>query len=280
MCMFGILNIKHSGTTSKNHDAHKCKHNKLPYARSNVAVEFIGVNKDFLHNNKKYQVLRGLSFKIEKHKITAILGGSGAGKTTTARIINGLTDYDNGKVFINGELLTKKTQKKIRKKTAFVFQNFNLFPHMSVIDNVIYTPIHVYHQTESNTISKAKTLLQQFALDKKASNLPNELSGGQKQRVAIVRALMLEPEILIMDEPTASLDPELTHEVIDTIKTLNKRGLTIIIITHDIVVAKKATHNIVMFHCGRCVDSMPTREFFCKTTKKHFYSERFLKNCE
>ena len=273
-------NVKHSKNKTTLKNTNHSKSHKGFHRSNNFAVEFSHVNKSFLQNKKPYQVLHNTSFKIEKSKITAILGGSGAGKTTTARIINGLTNYDNGKVFINGELLTTKTQKKMRQKTAFVFQNFNLFPHMSVIDNVVYTPIHVYRKNKNSTFSKAKTLLRQFALDKKAENLPNELSGGQKQRVAIVRALMLEPEILIMDEPTASLDPELTHEVIDTIKTLNKQGLTIVIITHDIIVAKKATHNIVMLHGGHCVDSMPTRDFFDKNTKKHFYSERFLKNCE
>ncbi len=264
---------------NKNHSYQK-PNNRTTKKSKNLAVEFFRVNKSFLQNKQQYQVLHNASFQIEKGKITAILGGSGAGKTTTARIINGLVEYNSGKVLINGELLTHKTQKKMRRKTAFVFQNFNLFPHMSVIDNVIYTPIHVYQQDKNQTILKAKTLLKQFALNQKANNLPSELSGGQKQRVAIVRALMLEPEILIMDEPTASLDPELTHEVIDTIRKLNKQGLTIIIITHDIIVAKKATHNVIMLHRGHCIDSMPTRDFFDKTKKKHFYSERFLQNCE
>ena len=248
---------------------------------NNASVEFIDVGKTFVKKNKTAtNVLKHLSFRIDKGKTTAILGSSGAGKTTIARIINSLEEYSSGKVIVSGVLLTKKTQKEIRKKTAFVFQNFNLFPNMSVLNNIIYAPIHVLHKDKDRITAKAKQMLRQFNLSHKIDCLPHELSGGQKQRVAIIRALILEPEILIMDEPTASLDPELTHDVINTIRLINKTGITVIVITHDIIVAKKATDNIIMIHGGRCIDAMPTKKFFDETSKKHFYSQKFLQNCE
>ena len=244
-------------------------------------IEFFNVSKTFLKKDKtKNTILNHLSFKIQKGKTTAILGSSGAGKTTTARIINGLEDYQSGQVFVCNTLLTHRTAKQIRKKTAFVFQNFNLFPNMSVLNNIIYTPIKVNKQKKTEIINIAQKMLKQFNLARKANSFPHELSGGQKQRVAIIRALILQPEILIMDEPTAALDPELTHDVIEIIKEINSMGITIIIITHDIIVAKKATDNIIMLHGGKCIDAMPTKQFFDKNEKKHFYSQRFLENCE
>lgn len=245
------------------------------------AVSFQHVGKSFFTNKKqKMMLFDNLTFNIPDKKITAILGSSGAGKTTTAKIINGLETYSHGKVFINGILLNKKTIQKVRKNTAFVFQNFNLFPHLSVLDNIIFTPIKVYHKNKDAVLNKAKKLLKQFNMEKKINCFPSELSGGQKQRVAIIRALILEPEILIMDEPTASLDPESTHDVIELIKTINNIGITVLIITHDIIVAKKATNFVLMLHGGKCVDFMKTNDFFNSNVKKSFFSNRFLKNCE
>ena len=276
----GIIN-KHRITPKQKQNRFCAFRKKTGRYSNNTSVEFINVNKTFIKKNKTTtNVLKHLSFRIDKGKTTAILGSSGAGKTTIARIINSLEEYNSGKVIVSGILLTKKTQKEIRKKTAFVFQNFNLFPNMSVLNNIIYTPIHVLHKDKDIITSKANQMLRRFNLSHKIDCLPHELSGGQKQRVAIIRALILEPEILIMDEPTASLDPELTHDVINIIRLINKTGITVVVITHDIVVAKKATDNVIMIHGGRCIDAMPTKKFFDKTSKKHFYSQKFLQNCE
>lgn len=248
------------------------------------AIDFINVSKSFHRGKKKKNItnnvnaLDKLSFCIKKKKITAILGSSGAGKTTTARIMNGLETYDSGQVFINGVLLTKKTQSKIRKCATFVFQNFNLFPHMTVLKNIIYAPIHVYKKNKKTTINKAQKLLKQFDLETKGNLYPHELSGGQKQRVAIIRALMFEPEILIMDEPTASLDPKLTNDVIKTIKTINKNGLTVVVITHDIIVAKETADYVIMMHDGKCVDMLSSSSFFDPRKEKSIYSKKFLQH--
>ena len=249
---------------------------------SSYAVKFINVKKTFTikKTGTTHNVFNHLSFDIERSKITAILGPSGTGKTTIARIINGLEEYDNGQVIVNGILMTARTRTKIRKKTAFIFQNFNLFPNMSVLENIIYTPVHVLKQQKNDTIKIAKDMLKTFNILNKIHCYPGELSGGQKQKVAIIRALILNPEILIMDEPTASLDPEITHEVIDIIHSIKKMGITVIIITHDLAVARKASDNILMLHAGKCVDAMKTKYFFDKTKKKSFYGQRFLANCE
>lgn len=247
---------------------------------NSYAVVFKNVKKIFSKKQKELLVLNNLSFNIYKGKITAILGSSGAGKTTTAKIINGLETYNGGNVFINGVLLKNNAKNNnFRKQTAFVFQNFNLFPHLSILENIIYTPIKVYHQDRAEVLLKTKRLLKQFNLDRKADCYPSELSGGQKQRAAIIRALILEPDILIMDEPTASLDPEITHEVTEIIKTINKTGITIIVVTHDIIFAKKTADYVLMLHNGKVVDFMQTKDFFNINKDKSFYGKRFLKNC-
>ena len=246
------------------------------YFNGNDIICFYDVFKNF--NGRP--ILKGVNFNVKKGDVVGIIGSSGAGKTTTARIINGLEEYNGGKVYIDGEILNKKNINKIRKITSFVFQNFNLFPNMSVINNITYTPINVYKQKREYVVENALFLLKKFNLLNKKDCFPHELSGGQKQRVAIIRSLILKPSILIMDEPTASLDPELTHSVIDMIKEINKSGLTILIITHDIIVAKKATNRIIMLANGKCVDNMDTQDFFDKTKSKSEFAVKFLKNCE
>jgi len=267
--------------TFKKHKNFNNNYKKSNHKTNNsYAVVFKNVKKIFSKKQKELLVLNNLSFNIYKGKITAILGSSGAGKTTTAKIINGLETYNSGNVFINGVLLKNNAKNNnFRKQTAFVFQNFNLFPHLSILENIIYTPIKVYHQDRAEVLLKTKRLLRQFNLDRKADCYPSELSGGQKQRAAIIRALILEPDILIMDEPTASLDPEITHEVTEIIKTINKTGITIIVVTHDIVFAKKTADYVLMLHNGKVVDFMQTKDFFNINKDKSFYGKRFLKNC-
>lgn len=193
-------------------------------------------------------IFQNISFTIPKGSITSLIGSSGIGKTTTIRIMNGLEDYNDGKVIIDGVLLTKKTKPKIRKQTAFVFQQFNLFSNMSVLKNIMYTPINVYKRNKDIVEKEAKLLLKQFNLSWQAEKYPHELSGGQKQRVAIIRALILKPKILIMDEPTAALDPELIKDLIETIKEINKQyGLTIVIVSHDMFFVESCSDKIIKF---------------------------------
>ena len=178
-------------------------------------------------------IFENISFVIPKGSISIITGKSGVGKTTISRIIHGIDENTDGKILIDGTEMTKKNKNKLRKKTAFVFQNFNLFPHMDVLKNIIYTPIKVYKMQKDKVVVMAHELLEQFGMSNYKHSYPHQLSGGQKQRVAIIRALMISPELLIMDEPTASLDPDLSKDVAKMIKNINKQGLSIMIITHD-----------------------------------------------
>lgn len=222
---------------------HRRKKQEKPFIRSDEIVKFHNVCKSF--DGKR--CLDNVSFSIKKGAIATIIGPSGTGKTTTARILNGLENYDSGEVLINGVRLTAKNVKKTRKHTAFVFQNFNLFPHMSVLSNITYAPVKVYHKDKEKVAKTAMNLLRDFGLEEYASKLPHQLSGGQKQRVAIIRALILHPDILIMDEPTASLDPELTAEVANIIKKINQQGLTVIVITHDMPFAESISTQTIRF---------------------------------
>ena len=186
-------------------------------------------------------ILSDVNLLIPKNSITIITGPSGAGKTTLSRIINGIDDFNRGELFIDGIKITKKNKKKLFKKTAFVFQNFNLFPNMNVLNNIIYTPTHVYKQNKDNVVKQAHAMLNKFGMNGYENAYPHSLSGGQKQRVAIIRALMVSPDVLIMDEPTASLDPELSNDVAKLIKDINKQGLSIVVVSHDLLFVKVLT---------------------------------------
>ena len=203
------------------------------------------------------EVLKGVNFEIKEGEILVVVGKSGGGKTTLLRCINALEQCDSGSIEINGNLLcrdgryvNKKELRKIRKDIGFVFQSFNLFPHMSVLENMIEAPQRVLGMSREEAIKKAEETLGYLGLSSKKDNYPCELSGGQKQRVAIGRALVLEPKIMCFDEPTSALDPGLTGEVANLIKDLSKKGMSMMIITHDINFAKNVSDRIVSMNSG------------------------------
>ncbi len=208
---------------------------------SNNAIDFIDVSKKFYSGKKRSttNVLNELSFYIKKKKITAILGPSGAGKTTTARIMNGLETYDSGQVFVNGILLTKKTQLKIRKCTAFVFQNFNLLPRQSALENV-ELPLLYAGVSRRERRERARQALIKVGLEDRMSFMPTQLSGGQKQRVAIARAIVNSPVLLLADEPTGALDTKSGAQIMELFRELNDDGSTIVMITHEPEIAHHA----------------------------------------
>lgn len=246
-----------------------------------AAVSFQGVLKKFKNKNGESFVIKFPNFWIMENKITAILGPSGAGKTTAAKIIGGIEKKDSGKVFIHDVLLNSKNQSKIRKEVAFVFQNFNLFPHMSVLNNILYAPIKVLNKDKKETINKANVLLKHLGLLNKKNSLPGELSIGQKQRVAIIRALMTDSNILIMDEPTASLDPKSIHDLINVIKAMKQKEITIIIVTHDLAFTKKVADYVVPFFkkdttTNRIIKPIKIEDFFDKNIKNN-HIKSFLK---
>ena len=206
-------------------------------------------------------VLKGVNLDINEGEITVIVGPSGGGKTTLLRSITGLEKCEEGSIEINGKLFfkdgkyaDKKSINDIRKNIGLVFQSFNLFPHKSVIENIIETPIRVLGEKRENAINNAKEILSFLGLKDKANNYPCELSGGQKQRVAIGRALVLNPKLMCFDEPTSALDPSLTKDIANLIKSLSKNGMSMLIITHNMEFAKLVSNKIVSMDSGIIID--------------------------
>ena len=203
------------------------------------------------------EVLNGIDLEIKEGEILVVVGPSGGGKTTLLRCINALEKADEGNIQVNnnyickdGKYVSKSELKDIRKDIGLVFQGFNLFPHLSVLENLIEAPQVVFKQDKQETINKAMNILKFLGLEDKANNYPCELSGGQKQRVAIGRALILEPKLMCFDEPTSALDPGLTGEVSKLIKSLSDKGMAMLIITHDMDFAKNTADRIFSMEKG------------------------------
>ncbi|ASW43616.1 amino acid ABC transporter ATP-binding protein [Clostridium isatidis] len=220
-------------------------------------LKVIGLKKNF--GNK--EVLKNVMLEINKGEIAVIVGPSGSGKTTLLRCVNALDNCDEGSIEINSKILCKnglykKKQelKEIRKDIGLVFQNFNLFPHMNVIENLIEAPKRVLNLSDQEAIEKAKEILRFLDLEDKINSYPCELSGGQKQRVAIGRALALNPKLMCFDEPTSALDPALTGEVAKLIKRLAQKGMTMLIITHDMDFAEKVADKIYSMKEGELLE--------------------------
>ena len=220
-------------------------------------LNVMGLRKSF----GKTEVLKGVDLKVEEGECLVIVGPSGGGKTTLLRCINALEKGDKGRIEINGKCLVndgvlakKEILMEIRRDIGLVFQNFNLFPHMTVLENIIEAPTTVLKQDKAKSIESAREILGFLGLEDKGDSYPCELSGGQKQRVAIGRALALNPKILCFDEPTSALDPSLTGEVAKIIKSLNDKGMTTLIITHDMTFAKIVSDRIVSMNNGVIIE--------------------------
>ena len=214
--------------------------------------------KKFFGNNL---VLKGVNLEINKGEIVVVVGPSGGGKTNLLRTITGLEKCDDGTIEIDGytfckdgRYCDKKSSSIIRKNVGLVFQNFNLFPHKSVLENIIEAPTRALGEKKENAINKANEILSFLGLSDKANNYPCELSGGQKQRVAIGRALALNPKLMCFDEPTSALDPSLTLDVAKLIKSLSKTGMSMLIITHDMEFAKLVSDKIVSMDSGKIIE--------------------------
>ena len=221
-------------------------------------------------------VLDGVSLEIKKGEVCAILGPSGCGKSTFLRCINGLENINEGKIiFKQKDIHQNKTDwRNIRQKIGMVFQNYELIPHLSVLENIILAPTKVQKRSKDEAISQAIKLLNRVGLEHKKDAYPKELSGGQKQRVAIVRALCMNPEIMLFDEVTASLDPEMVKEVLEVIKELAMQGMTMILVTHEMKFAQKVADKIVFFDKGKIVEIATPQEFF--TNPKSQRAKKFL----
>ena len=206
-------------------------------------------------------VLKSIDLDIDEKEIVVLVGPSGGGKTTLLRIINMLERCHSGYIEVNGRVLCndgryidKKSMMEISKDVGMVFQNFNLFPHKSVIENIIEGLMRVLKKSKEQSKSEAREILSFLGLSEKEDSYPHQLSGGQKQRVAIGRALAMEPKLMCFDEPTSALDPELTEEVANVIKMLRKKGMTMLIITHDMTFAEKVASRIISMDNGEIVE--------------------------
>ena len=216
----------------------------------------------------KTEVLKGVSFSLEKGQVLAIIGSSGSGKTTLLRCLNFLEKPDMGEIFINGKaLLASQAQDEARIREnrlhfGLVFQNFNLFPQYTALENVTLAPRLLKKDTPENLDRQARQLLDQVGLSDKLNNYPHQLSGGQQQRVAIARALALQPEILCFDEPTSALDPELTSEVLRVIRGLKNADSTMIVVTHEMEFAKSVA-DVVIYMCDGVIEEIgPPEQLF------------------
>ena len=213
-------------------------------------IEIKNLHKSYGSN----EVLKGIDQTVSEAEVLCIVGPSGSGKSTMLRCINLLEVPTSGEVFIDGELVTQQNINGIRTKMGMVFQNFNLFPHMTVLDNITCAPINVKGVSKADAEAKAIELLTRVGLANKANAYPRSLSGGQQQRVAIARALAMDPEIMLFDEPTSALDPEMVGEVLDVMKNLAKEGLAMIVVTHEMGFAKEVADKVIFMDGGVIVE--------------------------
>lgn len=216
---------------------------------TDTLLEISGVWKAF----DGHSVLRGLDLRVARHEAVVLIGASGSGKSTSLRCINGLETVDAGVIMLDGDLdvtAFNTDMDAVRKRIGIVFQSYNLFPHMTVLDNVTLSPRKVLGRSAAQCRDQAMTLLQRFGLAAKADEYPDRLSGGQAQRVAIVRALAMEPELMLFDEITSALDPLLVGEVLDTVRELKEGGLTLIMATHEMGFAREVADRVCFLDAG------------------------------
>jgi general L-amino acid transport system ATP-binding protein len=221
-----------------------------------------GVEKWYGH----FQALKGVDMEVQKGEVVVIFGPSGSGKSTFIRCINHLEDHQGGQIIVDGIELTNdmKNIEAVRMEAGMVFQQFNLFPHLTVMQNVTLAPIQVRKWSAEKAETKAKELLNRVGIPEQADKYPGQLSGGQQQRVAIARALAMEPKIMLFDEPTSALDPEMIKEVLDVMTELAKSGMTMLVVTHEMGFAKAVADRMYFFNEGLIVESGTPDEIFTK----------------
>ena len=223
-------------------------------------IEVKGLKKEF--NGLK--VLNGIDYKIKQGEKIVVIVPSGSGKSTFLRCLNLLEERTEGEVWFDGVNITDPQNdiNKMRQKMGMVFQHFNLFPHMTVLGNITFAPVRLGLQTKEEANANAMRLLKRIGLEDKANEYPNRLSGGQKQRIAIVRALAMNPEVLLFDEPTSALDPEMVGEVLDLIRELANEGMTMVIVTHEMGFAREVGTRVLFIDEGVIKEENTPQEFF------------------
>ncbi len=231
-------------------------------------LELAGVEKSF--GDKA--VLNGLDLVVDDHDVVCLIGPSGCGKSTILRCIDLLDPIDGGTIALDGEPIAgagaeRVEANEIRRRIGIVFQSFNLFPHLNVLDNVTLGPRRAHGVPRAEAEDRARGLLARFGLADKAEDFPNRMSGGQNQRAAIVRALMVEPEILLLDEVTSALDPELVGEVLGVIRELSDQGLTMVLATHEMGFARDVASTVAFLDKGRVLEAAPPAQLFAEPTQ-------------
>lgn len=224
------------------------------------ALRIEGLYKSF----DEFEVLKGIDLVVAEHEVVCLIGASGSGKSTLLRCVNLLEPIDAGRVVVEGEEITARDidLDRIRRRIGIVFQAYNLFPHMSVVDNITLAPRKVLKKSKGEAHNDAIALLKRFGLEEKAEQYPDRLSGGQQQRVAIVRALAMKPDLLLLDEITSALDPELVAEVLDVIRELAESGMTMVIATHEMGFAGDIADRICFLDQGEILEDGPPPQLF------------------
>ena len=234
-------------------------------------IKATGIHKHFngLH------AVKGVDITVQDGEVLCIIGPSGSGKSTLLRCLNMLETPDEGIVEVDGVQVTQENLREMRTKMAMVFQNFNLFSHLSVLENITVAPVHVKGVSKEEAEEKALKLLKLVGLEEKAGVYPRNLSGGQKQRVAIARALAMEPEILLFDEPTSALDPEMVGEVLDVMKDLAEEGMTMVVVTHEMGFAREVADDVIFRADGCIVESGTAQQIYDHPQQER--TQNFLK---
>lgn len=226
-------------------------------------------------------ILNDISLEVKKGEVIVIIGPSGCGKSTFLRCLNGLEDIQSGEILIDGKKLDPhaKDISSMRQQIGMVFQSYDLFPHKTILDNILLAPIKVQKRKREEAEKEALELLERVGLADRKDDYPRQLSGGQKQRIAIVRSLIMHPEILLLDEITAALDPEMVHEVLNVVLDLARSGSTMLIVTHEMAFARAIANRILFLENGEIVEeSTDPKAFFEKPTTER--AQQFLKSFE
>jgi len=225
-----------------------------------VMIDIANMNKYF----GDFHALKNINMKVGKQEVVVVIGPSGSGKSTLIRCINRLEEHNEGQIIVDGTELSKDVRniQEIRKETGMVFQSFNLFPHLSIMDNITLAPRQVRRISKPEAEKTAMELLERVKIPEQANKFPGQLSGGQQQRVAIARALAMNPKVMLFDEPTSALDPEMIGEVLDTMKDLANEGMTMIVVTHEMGFAREVADRVVFMADGEIVEVGTSEHFF------------------
>jgi len=236
-------------------------------------IEIEGLKKIY----GSHEVLKGIDLSVERHQVVSLIGASGSGKSTLLRCINALETIDGGQISIDGDVVSGPgvDQNRLRRKVGMVFQSFNLFPHLSVEENIMAGPMRLLGETREAARDQARALLDRVQLGHRAEYYPDQLSGGQQQRVAIIRAIAMRPEALLLDEITSALDPELVAEVLNIVRELAQDGMTMFLATHEMQFAREVSDMVVFLEQGRLLEKGPPEQIFGNPTEPR--TRQFLK---